>query len=91
VAARLVVYGNSAFASNSFLNFSGNRDLCLNSIGWLAEEEGMISVRPRDAKNTPIILSAMQGRLAFWLLVVVVPALFLVSGTSVVIGRRRSR
>ncbi len=91
VAARLVVYGNSAFASNSFLNFSGNRDLFLNSIGWLAEEEGMISVRPRDAKNTPIILSAMQGRLAFWLLVVVVPALFLVSGTSVVIGRRRSR
>lgn len=91
VAARLVVYGNSAFASNNFLNFSGNRDLFLNSIGWLAEEEEMISIRPREAKNTPIILSATQGRMAFWFLVVVVPALFLVSGTSVVLGRKRSR
>lgn len=89
--ARLVVYGNSAFASNNFLNFSGNRDLFLNSISWLAEEEEMISIRPREAKSTPIILSAMQGRMAFWLLVVVVPALFLISGTSVVLGRRRSR
>lgn len=90
-AARLVVYGNSAFAANNFLNFSGNRDLFLNSISWLAEEEEMISIRPREAKSTPIILSAMQGRMAFWLLVVVVPGLFLVSGTSVVLGRRRSR
>lgn len=89
--ARLVVYGNSAFASNNFLNFSGNRDLFLNSISWLAEEEEMISIRPREAKNTPFILSATQGRLTFWLLIVVVPALFLVSGTSVVLGRRRSR
>lgn len=89
--ARLVVYGNSAFASNSFLNFSGNRDLFLNSISWLAEDEEMISIRPREAKSTPIILTAAQGRLVFWLLVVVVPAMILVSGTSVVLGRKRSR
>ena len=90
-AGRLVVYGNSGFASNNFLNFSGNRDLFLNSISWLAEEEDQISIRPREAKNTPIFLTAMQGRLAFWLPVVIVPALLLVSGTSVVLRRRRSR
>jgi len=89
--ARLVVYGNSMFASNNFLNFSGNRDLFLNSISWLAEEEDQISIRPREAKSTPIFLTAMQGRLAFWLPVVVVPTLLLVSGTSVVLRRRRSR
>jgi ABC-type uncharacterized transport system involved in gliding motility auxiliary subunit len=89
--ARLVVYGNSGFASNNFLNFSGNRDLFLNSIGWLAEDEGQISIRPREAKSTPIFLTAVQGRLAFWLPVVVIPALLLVSGTSVVLRRRRSR
>ncbi len=90
-AARLVVYGNSGFASNNFLNFSGNRDLFLNSVSWLAEQEDQISIRPREAKSTPIFLTAMQGRLAFWLPVVVVPALLLVSGTSVVLRRRRSR
>jgi ABC-type uncharacterized transport system involved in gliding motility auxiliary subunit len=89
--ARLVIYGNSGFASNNFLNFSGNRDLFLNSISWLAEEEDQISIRPREAKSTPIFLTAMQGRLAFWLPVVVVPAMLLVSGTSVVLRRRRSR
>ncbi|HLC21817.1 MAG TPA: GldG family protein [Candidatus Methylomirabilis sp.] len=89
--ARLVVYGNSGFASNNFLNFSGNRDLFLNSVSWLAEEEDQISIRPRGAKSTPIFLTAMQGRLAFWLPVVVVPAVLLVSGTSVVLRRRRSR
>ncbi|MDE2179468.1 MAG: GldG family protein [candidate division NC10 bacterium] len=89
--ARLVVYGNSAFASNNFLNFSGNRDLFLNSISWLAEEEAMIAIRPREAKTAPIFLSATQGRMAFWMLVVVVPSLFLVSGTSVVLRRKRSR
>ena len=90
-AGRLVVYGNSGFASNSFLNFSGNRDLFLNSISWLAEEEDQISIRPRGAKSTPIFLTALQGRLAFWLPVVVVPGLLLVSGTAVVLRRKRSR
>ncbi len=90
-AGRLVVYGNSGFASNNFLNFSGNRDLYLNSISWLAEEEDQISIRPREAKSTPIFLTALQGRLAFWLPVVIIPALLLVSGTSVVLRRRRSR
>lgn len=89
--ARLVVYGNSAFASNNFLKFSGNRDLFLNSISWLAEEEAMISIRPQETQSTPIILSAAQGRMVFWMLVVVIPGLFLVSGTSMVLGRRRSR
>jgi ABC-type uncharacterized transport system involved in gliding motility auxiliary subunit len=89
--ARLVVYGNSSFASNSFLSFSGNRDLFLNSISWLAEDEGMISIRPQEAKSTPIILSATQGRMVFWTLVVVIPSLFLMSGTSVVLRRKRSR
>jgi ABC-type uncharacterized transport system involved in gliding motility auxiliary subunit len=89
--ARVVVYGTSAFASNSFLNFSGNRDLFLNTISWLAEDEDQISIRPREAKSAPVFLTAVQGRLAFWVPVVVVPAIILITGTSVVVRRRRSR
>jgi len=90
-SGRLVVYGNSAFASNNFLNFSGNRDLFLNSISWLAEEEDQIAIRPREAKSTPIFLTATQGRVAFWLPVVVVPTALLISGASVVLRRKRAR
>jgi ABC-type uncharacterized transport system involved in gliding motility auxiliary subunit len=34
--ARIVAYGTAAFAANNYLNLSGNKDLFLNSISWLA-------------------------------------------------------
>ena len=37
--ARVVLVGDSDFASNAFLNLSGNRDFFLNTLSWLAEEE----------------------------------------------------
>jgi len=44
---RLVVVGNSAFASNQFFYSLGNSDLFLNSVNWLSEEEELISIRPK--------------------------------------------
>ncbi|MBI2081592.1 MAG: GldG family protein [candidate division NC10 bacterium] len=89
--ARIVAYGTAAFASNNYLNLSGNRDLFLNTIAWLAEEEDLISIRPREAKFTPVILTAGQGQAAFWIGVVVPPAVALLAGVAVGIRRRRAR
>jgi len=89
--ARIVAYGTAAFASNNYLNLSGNKDLFLNSISWLAEEEDLISIRPREAKFTPLILTARQGQAAFWVGVVVPPAVALAAGVTVGIRRRRAR
>jgi len=89
--ARVVVVGDSDFATNAFVNLSGNKDLFLNTLSWLAEEENLIAIRPKERANTPIFLTAAQGQVLFWLPVVVVPAVLLVSGTSVVLRRRRSR
>ena len=46
--ARIVVFGDSDFASNNYLNLSGNRDLFLNTVSWLAEEENLIAIRPKE-------------------------------------------
>jgi len=87
--ARLVVYGTSNLASNQFLNLQGNRDFFLNTVSWLAEEEDQISIRPKDARQTPVFLNANQAQLVFWLPVIVWPGLVLAGGI-VAVARRRA-
>jgi ABC-type uncharacterized transport system involved in gliding motility auxiliary subunit len=89
--ARLVVYGTSNLAANQFLNFQGNRDLFLNTVSWLAEEEGQISIRPKETKQTPLFLTAQQAQAAFLLPVVVLPGLVVVGGIVAVARRRASK
>jgi gliding motility-associatede transport system auxiliary component len=86
--ARIVVYGTSNLATNQFLNVQGNRDFFLNTVSWLAEEEDQITVRPKDTKQTPIFLSAQQGRVVAVLPLVVLPGLVLAGGIVALIRRR---
>ncbi|MFQ5848752.1 MAG: GldG family protein [Candidatus Methylomirabilales bacterium] len=87
---RIVAYGTSAFIQNNYLNLSGNRDLFLNSVSWLAEEEELIAIRPRQAKFTPLVLTANQGWLAFWTAVILPPLAILGTWVTVFLRRRRS-
>ncbi|HUV36329.1 MAG TPA: Gldg family protein [Patescibacteria group bacterium] len=89
-ASRIVVFGDSDFASNGNLNLSGNKDLILNTIQWLAEQEDLIAIRPRDTLTQPVVISERQGRVVFWLPVIGIPALALVIGLSVNILKRRT-
>ncbi|MFQ5912775.1 MAG: Gldg family protein [Nitrospinota bacterium] len=88
--SRIVVFGNSRFASNEALNASGNRDLFMNSLSWLAEQEDLISIRPRERQGSgPIFLTAAQSRAIFFLPVIVLPGLVLLSGAGIYIRRRK--
>jgi ABC-type uncharacterized transport system involved in gliding motility auxiliary subunit len=57
---RFVVIGSSAWAANSFIGFNGNRDLALNAINWLASDEDLISIRPKDRDDRRITLTRAQ-------------------------------
>ncbi|MBI3075413.1 MAG: GldG family protein [Deltaproteobacteria bacterium] len=85
---RLVVFGDSDFVTNTYLGLSGNRDLILNTVSWLAEEEDLIAVRARRPETRPIVLTANQGKIAFWVPVVGVPLLVVGVGAGVVARRR---
>jgi ABC-type uncharacterized transport system involved in gliding motility auxiliary subunit len=61
VERRLVLFGDSDFASNAYLHLSGNTDLFLNAVGWLTEEEDLISIRPRDDSPQPVTLTASRA------------------------------
>lgn len=89
VKARMVVVGTSSLAANQFVNAAGNRDFFLNTVSWLAEEEDLIAIRPRDIRQAPVILTAPEGQVVFWLPVVVLPGIVALVGI-VVIARRRS-
>jgi ABC-type uncharacterized transport system involved in gliding motility auxiliary subunit len=88
-SARLVVFGDSEFANNNFFTLQGNGDLFLNTVSWLAEEEDLIAIRPRAGGSSgPIILTAAQQSLIFWLPVVLLPLLVFTTGAVVFIRRR---
>jgi ABC-type uncharacterized transport system involved in gliding motility auxiliary subunit len=60
--SRVVVVGNSLFASNGYYRLSGNRDFALNAVSWVAKEESRIAIRPKQRQGNHLFLSAAQKR-----------------------------
>lgn len=88
-AARLVVFGDAEFANNSLFHAQGNGTIFLNTVSWLAEEEDLIAIRPRRGGGSgPVMLTAAQHSLIFWLPVVVLPLAVFVSGVAVFVRRK---
>jgi ABC-type uncharacterized transport system involved in gliding motility auxiliary subunit len=77
---RLVVVGDSDFASNSAAGIAGNRDMFLNMVNWLAQQENLISVRPRNPEDRRITLTGGQDTMIFWFTMVVLPGLIFLAG-----------
>ena len=85
---RFVVIGSSAWAANNFISFNGNPDLALNTINWLASDEDLISIRPKDREDRRITLTQSQMR---WLRITsqfLLPLLIVVGGVAVWWRRR---
>ena len=89
--ARIVVVGTADFASNQFLGAQGNRDFFLNVVSWLAEEEDLISIRAKDPKQNPVMLTSGQSRLVLGLPLLALPGAVLICGIAVIMQRRRAR
>lgn len=85
---RFVVIGSSAWAANNFISFNGNPDLALNTINWLASDEDLISIRPKDREDRRITLTQSQMR---WLRITsqfLLPLLIVAGGVAVWWRRR---
>lgn len=71
---RLAVIGDSDFAANATLGIQGNRDLFLNAVSWLAQQEDLISIRPKDPEDRRLTMTAGQQRFVTWFTLLVIPA-----------------
>jgi len=77
---RVGVIGDSDFVANSGLGIQGNRDLFMNTIGWLSQQENLISIRPKEADDRRITLTATQQANIQWLSLLIIPAFIFGSG-----------
>ncbi|MGD9781321.1 MAG: GldG family protein [Kiritimatiellia bacterium] len=87
-STRLVVVGDSDFASNSGL-MGANADFFLNAANWLLEREELMALSPASFQELRLVMDARQLRKLFGAVVVVLPALVAALGVWVA-WRRRS-
>jgi ABC-type uncharacterized transport system involved in gliding motility auxiliary subunit len=88
--SRLVVFGDSDFATNAYLGFYGNSDMIINSIDWAAKEENLISLTPKNTVNRTLNQpKAYTMGLILLGSLVVLPGMVLVAGVGSWLGRRR--
>ena len=85
----LVVVGDSDFASNKWLQ-EGNPDFFMNSLNWLAEEENLISIRPKDQEQQSQVrrVTGKQLRFVTYTSIFAIPVLLMIAG-GLVWWRRR--
>jgi len=86
--ARLVVIGNSAFASNQWNGLQHNGDLFFNTIDWLAQDENLISIRPKESADRHLTLTQSQMSGVWWVDQIFVPGFVIVSGIFIWLKRR---
>jgi ABC-type uncharacterized transport system involved in gliding motility auxiliary subunit len=87
-SGRYVVVGNSSWASNEALGFSGNRNLLLNMINWLSSDEDLISIRPKEPEDRRITLTRAQFQLVRTTSQFFLPFIVVVAGLMVWFKRR---
>jgi hypothetical protein len=92
---RLVVVGDSDFASDAYLDVLGNRDVALNAVAWAAGEEELAGERPKNVPEvqrplSPLVLTEQRARRLLATVAGVVPGLVLLTGVLVATVRRRT-
>lgn len=90
VTSRVVVVGDSDFATNRFYGLLGNSDFFLNSVEYLAEDEVVVSIRPKKGLGDRVFITASEGRLIFVLCLVLLPVMVASMGGYVLMRKRRT-
>jgi ABC-type uncharacterized transport system involved in gliding motility auxiliary subunit len=89
-AARLVVFGDSDFASNQLLEANvANSVLLSNAFNWLVEREALLGIPPKKTETVRLNLTSQQLRVVYLMTLLVLPALAIVGGITLYTRRRR--
>jgi ABC-type uncharacterized transport system involved in gliding motility auxiliary subunit len=85
---RIVVFGDGDFVSNGAVGFAGNLDLFLNAVNWLAQQENLISIRPKAAEDRRITLNQQQETMVILFSVLLLPGMIVLAGVVNWLRRR---
>jgi ABC-type uncharacterized transport system involved in gliding motility auxiliary subunit len=87
---RIVLIGDADFASNAAADIPGNGVLFLNAVNWLAEEESLIAIGPKDARGQPPSYDNVASSLIWFGSICGIPGIVLATGITVWVVRRLS-
>jgi ABC-type uncharacterized transport system involved in gliding motility auxiliary subunit len=87
---RVVVFGDSDFAADTYFSQFGNGDLFINSVDWASGQENLINLTPKDTVQRVLVAPTRytMGLMLFGF-VFFVPGAVLISGIVVWIQRRK--
>lgn len=88
--SRLIVMGSVEFANNANITSAEQRDMFLNMINYLLQDEDFISIRPKDMTKSMLDMKSPVSQIVFLILVFVYPLFFLGSGSLYWLRRRRA-
>ena len=87
--SRLVVIGNSSFATDGLFGQQLNGDVFLNSVNWLSKVDNpVLSIRPKEATNRRFEMTVSQQIFLTLLALVIFPLVGLVSAGTLWVRRR---
>ncbi|MBN1992556.1 MAG: GldG family protein [Anaerolineae bacterium] len=86
---RLAVFGDAGFVTNQNASPQwANLDLFVNTVDWLAEEEDLISIRPKSPTNRNLFLTSMQITVTILTTLIIIPLAVLIAGLGLWWKRR---
>lgn len=88
--ARLVVFGDSDFATNQLIQGNPpNGILLANALNWLVEREALLAIPPRKTEQVRLNLTKEQGWTVYAIALLLLPGLAALAGIVVWSRRRR--
>jgi ABC-type uncharacterized transport system involved in gliding motility auxiliary subunit len=87
---RIVVFGNSVFASDDVFDVYGNGNMFINSVDWAAQQEDLLNITPRTpTARTFLPIGNVQFIIIILLSIFVLPGAIIFLGISSWVARRR--
>jgi ABC-type uncharacterized transport system involved in gliding motility auxiliary subunit len=87
---RVVVFGNSLFATNDGFDAFGNGNMFINSVDWAAEQEDLLDITPREQTMRTFVPPTNAGFIIMIIVaVLVLPGMVVFAGVSSWLARRK--
>ena len=86
----MILVGDGDFLTNGYLDLSGNKDLGLNMVRWLASDDRFMDVKRPELRFKPLLLDVPHRTQLMIFLLGVYPCVFFVLGGAHLLIRFRT-
>lgn len=90
IEQRIVIIGDSDFASNAYLGQGGNLDITISIINWLVKEDAFVSIPNRTNLDGTLNLSKTEQMIIGFSFLLIIPVGLMLTGLIIWFKRRKS-